>query len=51
MTSARLCLIVCLLMLSSLPSRAQKGESYGNLMTPQVRSGKLSGPEHLRSMW
>jgi len=49
MTSARLCLIVCLLMLSSLPSQAQKGESYGNLMTPQVRSGKLSGPEHLRA--
>ena len=48
MKSARPCLLACLVMLSILPSWAQKGESYGNLMTPQVRSGKLSSAEHLR---
>lgn len=49
MRSSRLCLVVCLMVLSILPLWAQKGESYGNLLTPQTRSGKLSGPEHLRS--
>src|SRR5690348_1118054 len=42
-------LIACLLMIFTLPSSAQNGESYGDLMTPQVRSGKLSTPERLRS--
>jgi len=41
-------LIVCLLSVSSLPLWAQKGEGYGDLMTPQVRSDKLGMPEHLR---
>lgn len=31
------------------PLWAQKGESYGNLMTPQLRSGGLSTPESLRT--
>jgi len=42
-------LIACLLMIFALPSWAQNGESYGDLMTPRVRSGKLNPPEHLRS--
>ena len=42
-------LIACLLMIFTLPSWAQTGETYGNLMTPQVRSGKLSTPERMRS--
>src|SRR6516164_3585741 len=35
--------------LLALPAFAQKGESYGDLLTPQVRSGKLSSPEQLRN--
>lgn len=42
-------LIACLLMIFTPPIWAQNGETYGNLMTPQVRSGKLSTPERLRS--
>lgn len=42
-------LIACLLMIFTLPSWAQNGETYGSLVTPQVRSSKLSSPEHLRS--
>lgn len=42
-------LIACLLMIFTPPSWAQTGETYGNLMTPQVRSGKLSTPERMRS--
>lgn len=38
----------CLLFFRALPSRAQDGESYHDLLTPRVRSGKLSGPERLR---
>ncbi len=49
MRCARVCLAVCLLMVSSLPLRAQKNESYGAMMTPQLRSGKINGPEHLRN--
>src|ERR1051326_5138640 len=45
----RLALVVCLLVMFTLPGGAQKGESYGALLTPQVRSGKLSTPEHLRT--
>lgn len=33
----------------SLQSFAQQNESYRDLLTPQVRSGKLSTPEHLRN--
>lgn len=49
MRSSRLMLIVCLVSVSCLPLRAQKGEGYGDLMTPQVRSDKLGMPEHLRN--
>jgi outer membrane protein len=42
-------LIACLLMIFTLPSWAQNKETYGNLMTPQVRSGKLNPPEPLRN--
>src|ERR1051326_5119641 len=49
MGNSRLALVVCLLMVFTLPGGAQKGESYGALLTPQVRSGKLSTPEHLRA--
>jgi outer membrane protein TolC len=36
-------------MVCNLPMSAQKDESYGDLMTPQVRSDKLGAPEHLRT--
>src|ERR1051326_8902784 len=49
MGNSRLALVVCLLMVFTLPGWAQKGDSYGALLTPQVRSGKLSTPEHLRA--
>lgn len=49
MGHSRLALVVCLLMVFTPPGWAQKGESYGALLTPQVRSGKLSTPEHLRT--
>lgn len=48
MRHSRLCLVVCLLLMFIAPSWAQKGESYRDLATPQVRSGKLGTPEHLR---
>ncbi len=37
-----------MLLFTSL-SWAQKGESYGEMATPQVRSDKLGMPEHLRN--
>ena len=49
MRASRLMLTVCLLSVLSLPLRAQKGEGYGDLMSPQVRSDKLGMPEHLRN--
>ncbi len=49
MRHSRLAFLVCLLAALALPSWAQKGEGYGDLMTPQVRSDKLGAPEHLRS--
>jgi outer membrane protein len=42
-------LMSCLLLLFSRPATAQEGEAYGEMATPQVRSGKLGMPEHLRS--
>lgn len=45
-------LLMSLLLVSLLftsPSWAQKGESYHDLATPQVRSDKLALPEHLRN--
>ncbi len=39
-----------LFILTSIPaSWAQRGEGYGDLLTPQVRSDKLGAPEHLRN--
>lgn len=40
--------LVCLLVCCNLPLLAQE-KSYGELMTPQLRSDKLDMPEHLRS--
>ena len=42
-------LIVASLLVIALPLCAQQSESYGDLLTPQVRSGQLSTPEHLRN--
>jgi len=42
-------LTVCLLLIFTLPNWAQTGRRYGSLMVPQVQSGKLSSPEHLRN--
>ena len=36
-------------LLITLSAFGQKGESYADLLTPQVRSGNLSTPEHLRN--
>src|SRR5277367_3948453 len=45
----RLGISFCLLILFGLPAWAQKGEGYGDLAAPQVRSDKLGAPEHLRN--
>src|SRR5580704_15751566 len=39
----------CMLIAVVVPGWAQKGESYGNLMTPAVQSDKLGAPAHLRN--
>lgn len=49
MRRSRASLLACLLMVVALPIWAQTGESYGDLLTAQVRSGKLGPPEHIRS--
>jgi len=49
MRHSRLALVICLQMVLILPLWAQKDESYGDLMTPQIRADKLSMPEHLRN--
>jgi outer membrane protein TolC len=53
MNHRRLGLSACLLSLfwlTSIPtSWAQRGEGYGDLLTPQVRSDKLGAPEQLRN--
>jgi outer membrane protein len=49
MNYSRLGLSACLLSFFLLPSWAQKGEGYGDLLTGQVRSGKLGEPAHLKS--
>jgi len=49
MRHSRLALFACLLTVFLFPAWAQKSEGYGDLMTEQVRSGKLGAPEHLRS--
>lgn len=51
MNHSRLWAFVCLLLLILVPSaslRSQSGESYRDYATPQVRSGKLDAPQHLR---
>src|ERR1700689_945755 len=42
-------LILLLTALFAMAGWAQKGEGFGDMATPQVRSGKLAAPEHLRS--
>ncbi len=42
-------LFLLFILLFTPPSWAQKGEGYGDLLTPQVRSDKLGAPEHLRN--
>jgi outer membrane protein TolC len=52
MKYSRLWISACLILLFILrytASWAQKGEGYGDLLTPQVRSDKLDSPEHLRN--
>jgi len=49
MKYSRLGLSCFLFVLFALPAFAQKGEGFGDLATPQVRSNKLSPPEHLRN--
>lgn len=49
MKYSHLGLSACLFLLFTLPSWAQKGEGYVDLLTPQVRSDKLGAPEHLRN--
>ena len=42
-------LVSVFLLTIALSAFGQNGESYGDLLTPQVRSGNLSTPEHLRN--
>src|SRR6266496_3872363 len=49
MKSSRLGLLVCSLVTLIVPTWAQQREDYRSLATPQVRSGKLSTPEHLQN--
>ena len=52
MRYSRLGILACLILLfilRSAASWAQKGEGYGDLLTPQVRSDKLDAQEHLRN--
>jgi outer membrane protein len=46
---ALICLVkVCLVTLFLLPAWGQKGEGYGDFMTPSTRSDKLGMPAHLK---
>jgi len=49
MKRSRRRLIVCLLVLSTLPLSAQKQDNSPALVTVQTKSSKLGAPEHLRS--
>jgi outer membrane protein TolC len=49
MKDSRLWLSLSLLLLFSVPGGAQNREGYRDLVTQQVRSGKLGAPEHLRN--
>src|SRR5580698_2140607 len=42
-------LFLSLLLALILPAWAQKGESYHDMVTPQILSNKLNGPDHLRT--
>lgn len=42
------CLVLFFILPLTPPAWAQKGEGYGDLLTPQVRSDKLAAPEHLK---
>src|SRR5579863_2728296 len=42
-------LSIVVIVLFTAPGWAQKGEGYGDMATPQVRSDKLGMPEHLRN--
>jgi len=49
MRYSRLIIVVCLVMFCFLSAVAQKGEGYGDFMTPQLHSDKLGAPDHMRS--
>lgn len=49
MRQSRLLLVACHLLVVIAPLWAQQGESYGNLMKPQLQSSGLSAPESLRT--
>ena len=49
MNFSRLGLFVCLLMTFASRGWTQQGEDYRSMATPEVRSDKLSAPEHLRN--
>jgi hypothetical protein len=48
MRQSDLGVVVSFVLVFVLPLCAQK-EGYSNYATPQIRSGKLGGPQHLRS--
>jgi outer membrane protein len=49
MRHSRLLLVACHLLVLIAPLWAQQGESYGDLMRPQLRSRGLSSPDSLRT--
>src|SRR5262245_32426503 len=49
MRCTRLMLVLGLFALSALPCWGQKGEGYHDLVTPTVRSKKLSSPDQLKN--
>src|SRR5246500_5571907 len=49
MRHSRLLLVACHLLLLIAPLWAQQGESYGDLLRPQLRSSGLSTPDSLRT--
>jgi len=48
MRYSRLLVVTCLSAMLILSAWAQKGEGYGDFMTPEVRADRLGTPEHLR---
>ena len=49
MRRSHLGVLVCFVTSCLSPVGAQQDESYGRLLTPQVRSDKLGAPQHLRN--